>query len=146
MKLRRHHIFLIVAALSLLCSCTGLEGLLLDDLDLTNNFTTTSQSVSFSADQQTKNVKLTDLKAAIDQVEESSSWVTVTPQSYSSGSPSVIITVTANSLTSSRSATVTITDTNKNRVNLTVSQEGISNKINVIHNGTTDRPAYAPRR
>ena len=54
--------------------------------------------------------------------------------------------MTANSLTSSRSATVTITDTNKNRVNLTVSQEGISNKINAIHNGTTDRPAYAPRR
>ena len=138
--------YFIAAFLPLLFSCTGLEGLLLDDMDLTTNYTTTSQSVSFSADKQTKSVKLSDLKAAIDNVDESSSWITATPLSYTSGAPSVSIAVSANTSTSSRSATVTITATNKNKVNLTVKQEGISNRIDGIHNGQSDQPAYAPRR
>lgn len=141
-----HSAFYLAAAF-LFASCFGLEDLL-DDTDTTTNFTTTSQSVSFSAEKQQKNVTLSGLKAAINTVDKGSgsSWLTPTPQSYTSGSPVVTIAVAANSATSTRSATVTITDTKQNTVTLTVKQDGISNKIGDVHNNVTDQPAYRPRR
>ena len=139
----RHSLILLAAVL--MTSCLGLVGLLDDD---TTEGSSTTQSVSLSADKQDKTVTLNGLSSAIDSAEKESgsSWLTATPQSYVSGSPTIIISVAANTATSTRSATVTVKDTKKNTVTLTVSQQGISNNINNVHNTNTDQPAYAPRK
>ena len=139
-----HYTLLCAFSILLTVSCVGLSGLL-DDTETTSP-TSTTQSVSFSPDKQNKTVTLNGLKAAIDNTVGSASWVTATPQSYVSGSPTIIISVTANTTTNTRSNTVTITDTKKNTVTLTITQEGIKNGIGDIHNTDTDQPAYAPRR
>lgn len=150
MKYKHYTLYIIyysfaLSAALLFTSCLGLVELLDDD---TTEGTSTTQSVSLNADKQDKTVTLNGLSSAIDSaVKESGiSWLTTTPQSYVSGSPSIIISVAANTSTSTRSATVTIKDTKKNTVTLTVNQQGISNSINNIHNTNTDQPAYTPRK
>lgn len=139
-----HHSLILLAAV-LLTSCIGLVGLL-DDDDSDGGGTTSTQSVSVSAEKQDKSVTLSGLKSAIDSAvkESGANWLTATPQSYVSGSPTIIISVAANTTTSTRSATVTVKDTKKNTVTLTVTQQGIKGGIDNIHNTDTNQPAYAP--
>ena len=138
------HCTLILIGFLMFTSCLGLEGLL-DDSD-TDKPSTTTQSLTLSADKQEGTVSLPGLKAAIDNVVESISWLSATPQSYVSGSPVLQLSIAANTSTSSRSGTVTITDTKKNTVTLTVTQQGIKAGIDDIHNIYTDQPAYAPEK
>ena len=101
------------------------------------------QTVTLPATQTDTVVTLTDLKSAIDGVEGTETWLTVTKAAYTSGAPSVRLTATANEGDDPRSCTVTITATSTDKVLLAVTQqqEAMKTGIDDLHDLVTDQPA-----
>ena len=82
---------------------------------------TFQRSLQVSAEKGQQTYTATDLKAGISNVQNTSSWLMVTPMAYGSGSPTVQLTYEANT-GGERQAVVTLTDVNGNKVFLTVTQ------------------------
>lgn len=110
---------------------------------------TYQQSVMLPAIGVDKEVSLNDLKTAIQKMEGDATWLSVSQQNYTSGSPAVRLIATDNvkdgETTNTRSCNVTITAVNGDIVVLSVIQEGAESKTGIddSHDVTTDQPAYS---
>jgi len=107
-------IFLSMMSLVLLTACPP-------DPDPVVESATFQRSLQVSADKGQQTYTATDLKAGISNVQNTSSWLTVTTLAYSSGSPTVQLTYEANT-GDERQVLVTLTDVNNNKLFLTVTQ------------------------
>ncbi len=111
-----------------------------------NEGKTYQQSATLDAQGTQQTVTLTNLKSKIDDVQNSSNWLTVLISTYSSGSPKIELRATENTSTQQRSVNVTITAVNGDKVILTVTQQGAEEQktgIDDSHDITTDKPAYS---
>ena len=110
---------------------------------------TYQQSVTLLAENANETVTLTDLKTAVKDTEYNADWLTITKQTYTSGSPSLHLTANDNvkdgASTDARSCTVTVTANSGDKVILTVTQEGAKckNGIDDSHDQPTDQPVYS---
>lgn len=106
---------------------------------------TQSESVAAAGGEQT--VTLTSLGSAVSKVEGNPSWLSVVPQFYSSGAPTIKLIVSENTETTERKSAIIITAASGDKVILTVTQAAGSiaggNDIDDIHNELTDQPAYS---
>ena len=82
---------------------------------------TFQRSLQVSAEKGQQTYTATDLKAGISDIQNTASWLVVTPMAYGSGAPTVQLIYEANS-GGERQAVVTLTDVNGNKVFLTVTQ------------------------
>lgn len=106
---------------------------------------------------------LKKLNARITSVSATTDWLTVSTQSYSSGSPSIKIIAEANTSKNVRKYEVIIKSENGDKLTLTLVQAGTSDggngsggdngendttssDIDDIHNGTSSNPAYAKKK
>ena len=105
---------------------------------------TYTQDVTLPSNGSKKNVTLNQLQASIAAVENSSSWLTVEAQPYTSGSPQVKLRSTDNTAKKERKCSVTITATSGDKVVLSVTQQGgyEGTEIDDLHGSQTDKPAY----
>lgn len=108
---------------------------------------TYQQTATFGSwEAGSQSVQLNNLTTAISAIDNSTAWLTVEKEGYTSGSPSVKLNVTANDDTKERSTTVTITAENGDKVMLTVKQAGRTYGIDDTHNSESDQPAYGRRQ
>lgn len=82
---------------------------------------TFQRSLQVSAEKGQQTYFANDLKAGIGDIQNTSSWLTVTPMAYGSGSPKIQLTYEENT-GGERQALVTLTDVNNNKLFLTVTQ------------------------
>ena len=107
------------------------------------------QSISVGAEAAQQTVTLVDLHAAIDDINQSATWLSATKMSYTSGSPRILLTIEENSSTQERQANITIIDTYKNTVFLTVKQVKAGDPTPVLsgiddpHDTPSNQPAYS---
>ena len=104
------------------------------------------QNVTLDALGTQQTVTLSDLKSKIDNVQNSTNWLTVLISTYSSGSPKIELRATENISTQQRNVNVTITAVSGDRVILTVTQQGAEEQkagIDDSHDVPTDKPAYS---
>lgn len=107
---------------------------------------TYQQSVTLDTQGTQQTVTLNDLNCKIDDVANSTDWLTVLINPYSSGSPSLVVSANENTDTKTRSCNVTVTDTSGDKVLLTVTQEAAEEQkkgIDDSHDIQTDKPAYS---
>lgn len=103
-----------------------------------------SQALAMAANGESKDITLTDLTTAISSIDTSVSWLTVTQQSYTSGSPTITVKAEANTQETARQATIVITATNGDQVTLTITQDAKEpSNIEDVHNTESDQPAYS---
>lgn len=86
---------------------------------------TYTQSITIDANNYSQTINLSDLKTNIVSAVSSKSWVTLTRNSYTSGSPSITIDVSENTSTSSRTCDITVTASDGNKVIIHLTQQGI---------------------
>ena len=99
------------------------------------------RSLQVPAERGQQTYTATDLKVGISNVQNTSSWLTVTPMAYGSGSPTVQLTYEANT-GGERHVLVTLTDVNDNKVLLTVTQ--LKAGETPVNPDTPDNP-YVPQ-
>lgn len=127
-------------------SCGGSEG---DSTPATNNPPVTyTQSVTLPASETEQSVVVSSINKAITTIENSSNWLTASPESYTSGNPRVRLFATKNTSTTERSCNIILHASSGEKVVLIVTQSGTGssgdNGIEDIHDETTTQPAYAP--
>lgn len=107
---------------------------------------TYSQSVTIPATAGEQVVTLYDLSTAVSSVGSTPRWIVVSPQYYTSGTPTLKLEFEANTNTEKRECTVTVTASNSDKVLLQVTQAAAEVKkgIDDVHDEQTDQPAYAP--
>lgn len=108
------------------------------------------QSVAVSAQGGSVTVTLNNLKSAISNIESTPNWVLVSPQAYSSGTPTLLLEVERNETMSERQCEVLITATSGDKVSLTIRQNASGGSetgtgMDTPHNEQTDQPAYSRR-
>lgn len=103
-----------------------------------------TQDITLPSTASEKMVTLSQLQTSIATVENSASWLTVEPQSYTSGSPKVKLCSTANTAKTERKCNVTITASSGDKVTLSVTQQGATEGAGIedLHSSQTDKPAY----
>lgn len=103
-----------------------------------------TQEITLPSTASEKLVTLSQLQTSIATVENSASWLTAEPQSYSSGSPKVKLRSTANTAKEGRKCNVTITASSGDKVTLSVTQQGAAEGAGIddLHSSQTDKPAY----
>ena len=150
-KERRNNIFsllCVVVAMVVFAACGGAdenkEESPLNPVTPTGK--TYQQSVTLDTQGTQQTVTLTDLNSKIDDVANSTDWLTVLISPYSSGSPSLVVSAKENTDTKTRSCNVTITAKSGDKVLLTVTQEAAEEQktgIDDSHDIPTDKPAYS---
>ena len=105
---------------------------------------TYTQDVSLPSNGSEQVVTLNQLQASVAAVENSSLWLTVEAQSYTSGSPQVKLRSIDNTAKEERKCSVTVTATSGDKVILSVTQQGgyEGTGIDDLHGSQTDKPAY----
>ena len=143
-KERRNIIFpLLLAAMVILAACGGDEDSPLDTGQ------TYQQDVTLNAQGAQQTVTLTDLKSKIDDVTNSTDWLTVLISPYSSGSPSLVVSASENTDTKTRRCIVSVTAKSGEKVLLNVTQESAEEQktgIDDSHDITTNKPAYSKKK
>lgn len=152
-KEKRNKILSLLMTLAVMCVLSACGG---DDNDepsplnpVESEGRSYQQAETLPAEDADKTVTLTNLTTAVKDFEYYSDWLTVSRQSYSSGSPTLHLTATDNvkdgETTSARSCTVTVTATSGDKVLLVVTQEGVERKTGIddSHDMPTDQPAYS---
>lgn len=107
-----------------------------------------TQTCDMVADASETTVTLSGLTAAVSRTSGSASWLSVTPLTYTSGTPKVTVAVTQNLQTSARQQDVTFFAA-KDTLVLTVRQafyQGGGTDVNNPNGTYTDQPAYTPRK
>lgn len=104
---------------------------------------TYTQSETIAAAGGDKVVTLTSLSSSISSINNTTSWVVASPQSYTSGSPKLQLNVTANTDKNERKCEIIVTAQSGENVVLTVIQQA-GNGIDDLHDNTTTQPAYSP--
>ena len=134
MKSIRQYLFAGIAML-MLTACPS---------DLESETQTYTQNIVLPSYASNQMVTLNQIHSSITTVQNSASWLTVEPQTYSSGSPQIKLYYTANIAKAERKCNVTITASSGDEVVLSVTQQGISEgtEIDDLHNSQTDKPAY----
>ena len=109
---------------------------------------TYTQSVTLPAKEGEDVVTLSNLSSSVSSLSGTPSWLVISPQFYSSGTPTLKLEFIENVEPTERSCTVTALASSGDKVVLTITQQAaeVKKSIEDIHNGTTDRPAYAPSR
>lgn len=82
--------------------------------------------VHLNSSAQSQIIELTNLETSVSKISSSASWLIVSKQPYSSGSPKIKIDATANTSSSSRECKVTVIASDDNEVVITVVQKGHS--------------------
>ena len=111
----------------LLVSCGGGGS---DDGGGGNTPRTYTKSITIDASSYSQVVNLSELKTNIVSATSSQTWVTLTRNSYTSGSPSITIDVSENISTSSRMCDITVTASDGNVVIIHLTQKGKSASAN----------------
>lgn len=106
-----------------------------------------AQSLTMAATGGEQSLTLADLTTAISSIgTPTDTWMTVTKEAYTSGSPSVKVKTEANPQEQPRTASVIITATNGDQLTLSVTQaakEAPNYGIDDTHDTVTDQPAYS---
>ena len=132
MKNIRQYIFAGIAIL-MLTACPS------DPDSETQSYTQDVTLPSYASEQL---ITLSQLQSSIKTIENSASWLTAEPQSYSSGSPKVKLRATANTAMTERKCNVTITASSGDKVVLSVTQQSKGSDIEDLHGSQTNKPAY----
>lgn len=117
-------------------------------VDLKPDPQTYTQDVTLPSKGSEQVVTLNQLQVSVAAVENSSSWLTVEAQPYTSGSPQVKLRSTDNTAKEERKCSVTVTATSGDKVILSVTQQGgyEGTGIDDLHGSQTDKPAYRRQR
>jgi len=109
---------------------------------------TYTQSVTLPAKDGEQIVTLSNLNSAVSSVSSSPSWLVISPQFYSSGTPTLKLEFQENTETTERSCTITALASSGDKVVLTITQQAVETKTGIddLHNEDTDQPAYARSR
>lgn len=107
-----------------------------------------THDVTLSSKGSEQVVTLNQLQTPVAAVENSSTWLTVEAQPYTSGSPQVRLCSTDNTANEERKCSVTIAATSGDKVIMSITQqkgyEGTG--IDDLHGSQTDKPAYHRKR
>lgn len=104
---------------------------------------TYQQSVNLTAIGVEMIVKLQNLSSAIRSVENCPVWIVITPQTYTSGVPSIKLEAQENKVPEERLCEVTIVATSGDKLILTIIQQACTTTgIDDAHDEPTDQSAY----
>lgn len=150
--MRTEHFKIFLLAVAVILTMAGCGGSDKKDNSPVNPVTegqTFQQSVTLDAQGTQQTVMLTSLKSKIDDVKNTTTWLTVLIGTYTSGSPNIVLSAEENTNTQTRNGNVTITSISGDKVILTVTQQKAEEQkagIDDSHDIPTDKPAYSRRR
>ena len=106
------------------------------------------ETINIPAEGCDEEYTLEMLKLQIASVSSTPAWLSVTPQFYTGGSPSIQVVAKENTTENERKTTITVKTATETLALTFVQAEKtvIPSGIDDIHNGTSGKPAYAPAR
>ena len=107
------------------------------------------QTVTIPAEGGTHTITLSDLNVSVTSISSTPEWIVISPEYYTSGTPTIKLEVKPNTNTIGRECTVTILAASGEKVQLTVKQQAAAAPtygIEDAHDEQSDNPAFSPRR
>ncbi len=112
-----------------------------DPINIDPTGKTYTAELELPAEASAQTVNLDKLTSAISTIQCSESWLTVTQQAYTSGSPQVNLSWTENTTDNERKCIVTVTTSTSEKLIISVTQKAKAVDTGESHDTVTDQPA-----